>query len=188
MTVRWFVFRVNPTSARLVVARLVVQAIEGLELYLPIEQRRVCRRGAVSVLERPLFGPYLFCQLDLEGPALAPLQRQRGIHGLVRIGPNILAVRDDEIEAVRRQENARGVIPFANVQNIFKPGQAVRVTDGPFTSFPGTVTRIDTAMVEREDYQGRKQIERVAIAVVDVSIFGRSTPVELQESQLEEVG
>lgn len=204
MSALWYAYEANAGSARLVVTQLYRQLVgeiaegvrttafeaPGVEIYLPIEQRRVARGGVVRRLERPLFGRYFFARLDLDcisretRAARTAIQRQPGL-GLVQLGDTILAVRDAEIAAIKAQENARGVVPFANLANVFAAGQEVNVLRGAFTTCGGTVQRIGTALVDRMDYLGHRREERVAVALVAVAMFGRETLVELEERDLE---
>ena len=85
-------------------------------------------------------------------------------------GRNPVPVPDSEIEAVSRQLSEGKA--RARPRVVFEPGDQVRVIDGAFANFTGTVEEVN------ED----KQKVRVL-----VSIFGRSTPVELDFSQVEKV-
>lgn len=185
MTASWYVWRCLPGASRLFAERFAQRPVEAVEVYQPIEQLRLCRRGAVRVLQRPLFGSYVFCHLDIQTPSYGLLKRFKGIDKIVQIGPNVLAVRDSEIADVRARENARGVIPAESVVNIFKRRDSVHVVDGLWTGYSGEVARTGKTSMEREDHRGVATLERVAVAFVNLAIFGRSTLVEIVESQLE---
>jgi transcriptional antiterminator NusG len=79
-----------------------------------------------------------------------------------------LPIRDEEADVILRRVQDGTEKPRPKV--LFEPGQLVRVTDGPFNDFNGTV----------EEVNYDKSRVRVA-----VSIFGRSTPVELEFGQVE---
>lgn len=189
----WSVVATLAGAARLVMARVHKRLIgdppedwierevisDGLHLYTPIRERRLIRRGAVFHQRSTMFGPYLFGRFE---PAMrAFVLQQPGVRGILKGEP----VPDIEIAELRGGENAKGVIPSATAKNLFAKGASVRITDGPFTSFPATVDRPQGRIDEHVDWRGRITKERIATARVLVSIFGRATPLELQESQLE---
>jgi transcriptional antiterminator NusG len=89
-----------------------------------------------------------------------------GVTGFVGMGNEPTALRPEEVNQImRRMEN-----PAPMIKVTFKPGQRVRIIDGPFNEFIGTVGEID--------------MEKAKVRVM-VSFFGRETPVELDFLQVE---
>ena len=188
MATRWHALSTLPGAVRLTDMRLRSRPIYGtaFETYLPIERGRSYRRGVVREWSRPLLGSYLLILVDATNDvAMSAVLGQAGVRGFVKAAGCLLEVRADEIAMLRQLEDARGTIPTKAAQGVFKAGQAVRVTDGPFTSFPGVVERPAQRQNERTNWRGDRVTETVACAIVSVEIFGRRTPVELEEWQLE---
>lgn len=199
----WHIVVVLAGSARLVVARLHKEllgdpaptwsgsgfSVDGLDVYLPLREVRLHRAGRVRFWRTPLFGPYMFARFDVEAKGHENhwplLSRQPGVLELLHVTGGIAAVDDAEIATIRAQENAKGVIPHAIAQNVLKLGDQVRITDGPFQHFNGPVEEIDTRVERHVDYRGRTVTERVAIARVRVTIFGRESLTEVEERFLE---
>jgi len=142
-------------------------ARRGLEFFAPmvtISQR--CGRGGMRTVRRFYTQGYTFVKLLdhrqhyllIETPGFLSLMRAPGGDGYVVLLPPALdLIRRVSQSTVKEAEE----LPF-------KVGQFVRVVDGPFSSFPGEITEISA--------NGRTKVE--------VDIFGRSTPVELDTYQL----
>jgi len=159
----------------------------GFEVYLPeYKVERFNRRKRVSVVNTLcLFPRYMF----VEVPSAGDLGRIKGCNGVEEFLPgrplepqpvptaDVLALRkaqadlklDDTDEARRhRGETTRNTL--AAMRRRLK-NKRVRITDGPFATFPGTVEKIHS-------------LERLRVMI---EIFGRPTPVELEVDQFEEL-
>lgn len=102
---------------------------QGFECYLPCVQAEKLQRGALAVVDEPLFPRYLFIRLGsgLEGQNWAPIRSTTGVSRLVSFG-NVPAKVDDElVDAIRSQISGPG-----GLRRQFEPGQKVVITQGPF--------------------------------------------------------
>ena len=102
---------------------------QGFECYLPCVQAEKLQRGALAVVDEPLFPRYLFIRLGsgLEGQNWAPIRSTTGVSRLVSFG-NVPAKVDDElVDAIRLQISGPG-----GLRRQFEPGQKVVITQGPF--------------------------------------------------------
>jgi transcriptional antiterminator RfaH len=104
---------------------------------LPVLRLEKLRRGALVVLDEPLFSRYLFVQLDTDSSARSwtPIHSTRGVSRLVRFGVEPARV-DDALVAYLRQQQAQ------EVKRLFEPGQRVQVIEGAFAGVEG-VFQID---------------------------------------------
>jgi transcription termination/antitermination protein NusG len=93
-----------------------------------------------------------------------------GVTGFVGAGAKPIPLQEDEIDTILRQAKDAKEKPTPKV--IFEKGENVRVTDGPFTNFNGSIEEANLA-------KGKIKVM--------ISIFGRATPVELETWQVEKV-
>jgi len=139
------------------------------EVLVPTEEVVEMREGQKRKSERKFFPGYVLIQMEMD----------EATWHLVKSAPRVLGfiggtsdrpapISDKEAEAIlnRVQEGAEKPRP----KILFEPGEVVRITEGPFNDFDG--------VVEEVDYDKNR-------LRVSVTIFGRSTPVELEFSQVE---
>ena len=93
-----------------------------------------------------------------------------GVTGFVGAGTRPIPLRSDEIDVILRQAKDAKEKPTPKV--VFDKGESVRVNDGPFTNFSGTIEEANLA-------KGKVKVM--------ISIFGRATPVELEVWQVEKI-
>ena len=144
-------------------------AEEISEVIVPTEEVVEVRRGAKVQTERKFFPGYVLVKMDLSDETwhlVKNTAKVTGFLGADKAKP--VPIPDAEAERIKGQV-AEGVErPKPTIH--FEIGEQVRVADGPFASFNGTVEEID---------EGRARLK------VAVSIFGRATPVELEYTQVE---
>lgn len=161
----------------------------GIEDYYPmirefalVPRKQLSRkqREAGVEIRRPMLVPlmprYRLVHIDPARPDLEMIFATSGIGGLV-CNQNMPVVASADLMARIKAREQEGAIPGTmTARMIFAIGDRVRVTDGPFASFDGTVEeRLDVAI---EDLDPEMRIK------VAIEIFGRPTPVELTVEQV----
>jgi len=176
MASRWYVIHVYSGFEKKVASAIREQAEQkGLgerfeEILVPTEEVVEVRRGAKVSSERKFFPGYVLVKMDMDDETWHLVRNTAKVTGFLggRGRPSPIT----EAEAARIMHQVQEGIERPKPSITFEIGEQVRVSDGPFTSFNGTVEGVD------------EEKSRVTVAV---SIFGRATPVELEYSQVEKV-
>ena len=176
MAKRWYVVHVYSGFEKKIAEQIKQQAAQnGLgeqfeEVLVPTEQVVEMRRGQKVNTEHKFFPGYVLVKMELTDDAWHLVKNTPKVTGFLGSRTKPSPISEAEAQRILKQ-NQEGV-ERARPAVLFEIGEQVRVADGPFTSFNGTVEEVD------ED-KGRLK--------VSVSIFGRSTPVELEYGQVEKV-
>lgn len=139
------------------------------EILVPTEEVIEMREGQKRKTDRKFFPGYVLVQMEMNDDTwhlVKEVPRVMGFIGGTSDRPAPITDREADAILNRIQEGAEKPRPKV----LFEPGEVVRITDGPFNDFSGVV----------EDVDYDKSRLRVA-----VSIFGRSTPVDLEFGQVE---
>lgn len=171
---RWFV--VHTTSGHEVrVAETLRQRIETMgyedrvfELLIPTQDRIVIRSGKKSTIKEKIFPGYLLVKMIVDDPTWLAIRTTPGITGFVGAGNNPSPLSNEEVENIQKFIST----PAKRFKTKFAKGEAVKITDGPFSDFLGSIDEIDE--------------EKGKVRVL-VSIFGRETPVELDLLQITKI-
>ena len=147
--------------------RVETMSLEGkiFELLVPTQDRIVIRQGKKSTVKEKIFPGYLLINMILDDATWLAVRTTPGITGFVGTSTKPTPLPDDEVATIKRFMQ----LEAPKFKTAFSTGEAVKITDGPFTEFLGTVSEIDE--------------ERGKLKVL-VSIFGRETPVELDFLQV----
>lgn len=127
----WYVIHTKPRQEQRALDNLQQQ---GYTCFLPLLARQKLCRGALNVVQEPLFARYLFIQLDSGqmGQSWAPIRSTRGVSRLVTFGTEPAKVNAGLIDALRAHSSAS-----AQAQPLFTPGERVQIKDGPFAGLEG---------------------------------------------------
>lgn len=149
------------------------QRIETMEMkekifdvVIPTQEEIEVKDGKRRVVERHVFPGYVLVNMILSEESWYVVRNTPGVTGFVGMGNQPTALRPEEVSQILKRMEAEA--PHIKVS--FKVGERVRIVDGPFNDFRGTVAELD--------------MERTKVRVM-VNFFGRETPVELDFLQVE---
>jgi transcriptional antiterminator NusG len=151
----------------------ILQRIEtmGMEdkifdVIVPTEEEVEIKDGKRRIVERRVFPGYVLIQMIMDEDSWYVVRNTPGVTGFVGMGNKPTPLTEQEVAQIMKRMEAEAPV----VKVTFKPGQKVRIIDGPFNDISGIVQEID--------------MERAKVRVM-VSFFGRETPVELDFLQVE---
>jgi transcriptional antiterminator NusG len=136
------------------------------DVVVPTEEEIEVKEGKRRTVERRVFPGYILVNMILTEESWYVVRNTPGVTGFVGMGNNPTPLRQEEVAQIIKRMEADA----PRIKVTFKPGERVRIVDGPFNDFRGTVSEID--------------MERAKVRVM-VNFFGRETPVELDFLQVE---
>ena len=176
MTTRWYAVHAYSNFENKVADSIREQAKQrGLagqfeQILVPKEKVVEVRRGRKVDAERKFFPGYVLVKMELTDEAYHLIKITPKVTGFLGSDNKPMPLSDAEADRIIHQVQEGIERPKPSVS--FEVGEQVRVSDGPFASFNGTVEEVDEAR------------SRLKVAV---SIFGRATPVELEFTQVEKL-
>ncbi len=176
MALRWYVVQAYSGFESKVAQSIREQADQkGLsedfeEVLVPMEEVVRMRRGAKINADRKFFPGYVLIKMEMSDECWHLVMDTPKVSGFLGSGGKPSPISEAEAQRILHQVQEGVERPKPSIT--FEIGEQVRVSDGPFTSFNGQVEDVD---------------EEKARLKVAVSIFGRSTPVELEYSQVEKL-
>lgn len=176
MAKRWYVLHVYSGFEKKIARQVQEQAEQkGLadhigEILVPAEEVTEVRRAQKVNAERKFFPGYILINMDMTDDTWHLVKDIPRVTGFLGSRNRPSPISNAEAERIMQQqvdgtEQRRPAV-------LFEVGEQVRVSDGPFTSFQGVIEEVD-------EEKGRLK--------VSVSIFGRSTPVDLEYAQVEKL-
>ncbi len=176
MAHRWYVIHVFSGFERKVADSIEEQARQSHlsdeieKVLVPMEEVVEMRRGEKVNAERKFFPGYVLVNMDMSDESWHLVMNTPKVTGFLGSRGRPTPITEAEANRIIHQVEEGIESPKPSVT--FDVGEQVRVSDGPFASFNGLVENVD---------------EDKARLKVSVSIFGRSTPVELEYSQVEKL-
>lgn len=138
------------------------------DVVIPTQEEIEVRDGKRRSIERHVFPGYVLVNMIMTEESWYVVRNTPGVTGFVGMGNDPIPLRPEEVSQILRRMEAEA----PTIKVTYKTGETVRIIDGPFNDFHGTVDEID--------------MERSKVRVM-VNFFGRSTPVELDFLQVEKI-
>lgn len=139
-------------------------------IFIPTEKVSEVRGGEKKISERKFFPGYLLVEMELNDKSWYLIKNTPGVTGFVGSKTKPVPLREEEIAEIMEQTKEAKAKPVPKV--LFETGEVVRVKEGPFKNFSGTIEELN--------------LEKGKIKVM-ISIFGRATPVDLETWQVEKM-
>ena len=138
------------------------------QILIPTEKVSEVRSGKKKISFRKFFPGYVLIEMELSDKLWYLIKTTPGVTGFIGLGRKPMPLPEKEVENILKKTQDTQVKPSPKV--VFEKNEQVRVTEGPFINFNGTIEEVHP--------------EKGKIKVM-VSVFGRSTPVELDFMQID---
>ncbi len=172
----WYVVHTQTGSEdkvkSLLESRIVSQKLTDsiAKVIIPTEQVSEVRSGKKKISQRKFFPGYILVDMELSEATYLAIKTTPGVTGFIGLGKKPMPLSQTEVDNILKRTVETQVKPSPKI--VFERGEQVRITDGPFVNFSGTIDEVHPE-------KGKLK--------ASVSIFGRATPVELEYWQVEKV-
>lgn len=174
MNAKWYVIHTLTGQEEKVKLSIENKVQEGvlkdkiLQVLIPTEQVSEVKDGKKRISQRKFFPGYVLVNMDLDDEAWYVVRNLQGVTGFIGTKTKPVPLLESEVNHIIKQTEEKKEKPTPKV--VFEKGDNVKVIEGPFVNFNGTVEDVNP--------------DKGKIKVM-VSIFGRGTPVELEYWQVE---
>ena len=136
-----------------------------VEILVPVQKKIFVKKGKQEVKEEKIFPGYVLIKMELDTKTWDLVQNTEGVRGFVKTDRYPKPLAESEVKAITKFME----VEQPSFQTSFSVGEAVKITEGAFADFIGSVEEIDTA-------KGKIKVL--------ISFLGREAPVELELSQV----
>jgi len=152
--------------------KIVSHSLKDLisRVIIPTEQVSEVRAGKRKISQRKFFPGYLLVEMELNEQTYLFIKTTPGVTGFIGLGKRPMPLPQQEVDNILKRTEETQAKPSPKI--VFERGEQIRVTEGPFMNFNGTIE-------EMHPEKGKLK--------ASISIFGRSTPVELEYWQVEKI-
>ncbi len=171
---KWFIIHTYAGHENKV-ARSLKQRVEAMgfddrifDIIVPTRNTIKVAQGKKEMVKEKIFPGYVLVRMILDDESWFMVRSTQGVTSFIGAGNKPTPISEKEVEAIKKFMNMEE--PLYKVS--FAVGEAVKITDGPFSEFLGTIESID-------ETRGKLRVL--------VSIFGRETPVELDFLQVKKI-
>ncbi|MBD3329433.1 transcription termination/antitermination factor NusG [Candidatus Dojkabacteria bacterium] len=171
---RWYVLNIQP-SHEIAVSNSIKQRVKATgtqdrikEVLVPTQKKIVVKEGKQDIKEERIFPGYILIKMQLNPQTWELITNTEGVRGFVRTDKYPRPLPEEEVKAIMKFMEVEQPAYKAS----FSVGEALKIVDGPFADFIGSVQSIN-------DKKGKVEVL--------VSFLGREAPVELDFSQVEKL-
>jgi len=168
---KWYVLNIR-TGYENSIQKEIWQRVEAmgmekkiLEMLVPVQKKIVVKKGKQNIKEEKIFPGYVLIKVELDGETWDLIKNTDGVRGFVKTDKYPRPLPESEIKAIMKFQE----VEQPSYQASFSVGEAVKIIDGAFADFIGSVETIDNT-------KGKIKVL--------ISFLGREAPVELDFSQV----
>ena len=172
---RWYAIQ-SYSGNELSVKKAITKLLDDLalsdrlgEIIVPTEEVIDIKNGKKRIFERCIYPGYVFIEVDLDTNLWQKIQSLPKVGGFIGESKKPTPLSKEDVDLIIKKAQQKSA-PKPKIH--FEEGETVRVIDGPFANFTGVVDEYDLA-------QGKLKL--------NVTIFGRSTPVEISHTKVEKI-